>query len=250
MVRCLVEASAASGLFYRSSLAIPWRRLPGVKLSITIKGIPINDGDGNHSMKSAASFLLVALAAIASCTLLVAVIGATVGYGLGKINPSYYRSVFRNGREAGFDPVSIGVGQGLTQGTAGGVVVGLALVALLSWRETRRQRSEGTPPRVDNQPDRVLIIAWAGFCSTVFLLVIGFCFTSGLIVGEFRGEGGAYYRQYENEREAVTPILATHPAFTRIEAAQSPAGGVYLTGEVPQARGPGPSTKRHYPGGR
>jgi hypothetical protein len=89
MVGCLVEASAAGGLFYRSSLAIPWRRLPGVTLSITIKAIPtINVGDGNHSMKSAASFLLGALAAIASCTLLLAVIGASVGYGLGKFNPS------------------------------------------------------------------------------------------------------------------------------------------------------------------
>jgi hypothetical protein len=183
-------------------------------------------------MKPAATFLGVALATLACCTLLVAAIGASVGYGLGAFAPGYYRSVFRNGREPGFDPVSIGVGQGLTQGTVGGVVVGLAVVALLSWRETRRQRSATLTPRGDAHPDRVLVIGWIGLALTSFLLATGFCFTSGFIFGIFRGEGGAYYRQYEDENEAVTPILASDPAFGMITANQHSAGGVYLSGEV------------------
>jgi hypothetical protein len=38
--------------------------------------------------------------------------------------------VFNNGSAQGFDPVAVGIGQGLTQGIGAGVVTGLVLVAL------------------------------------------------------------------------------------------------------------------------
>ena len=82
----------------------------------------------------------VAIATIAACTLLLACIGGGIGWALGTFAPGYYRSVFRNGEEAGFDPVSVGIGQGLTQGTTGGVVVGLIVVALFIWRDSRRRQ--------------------------------------------------------------------------------------------------------------
>jgi hypothetical protein len=88
-----------------------------------------------------------AIATIIGCTLLLAAIGASVGYGLGTFAPGYYRTVFRSSHKPGFDPVTFGVGQGVTQGVVGGVVVGLAVVALLCWRG-RRSRA-GAINRLD-----------------------------------------------------------------------------------------------------
>ncbi len=87
-----------------------------------------------------------AVATIAACTAILAGIGGGIWWALGTFAPGYYRSVFRSGNEPWFDPVSVGVGQGLTQGTAGGVVVGLVVVALFIWRDTRAQRQSATPP--------------------------------------------------------------------------------------------------------
>lgn len=86
-----------------------------------------------------------AVATIAACTTLLAIIGGGIGWGLGTFVPDYYRSVFRNGNDPGFDPMSVGVGQGVTQGTTGGVVVGLVVVALFVWRETRLSRPTARP---------------------------------------------------------------------------------------------------------
>ena len=42
-----------------------------------------------------------AVGTITGCTLLIAAVGASVGYALGTLAPGYYRSVFRGGREPG-----------------------------------------------------------------------------------------------------------------------------------------------------
>src|SRR5262245_26177063 len=82
-----------------------------------------------------------ALAVLLGVAVLLGAVGTAIGYGLGRFNPGYYRAIFAHGHNPEFDPVEVGVGLGLTQGTAGGVVVGLALVALLCWRDTRLQRN-------------------------------------------------------------------------------------------------------------
>jgi len=84
--------------------------------------------------------VMVAVATVTACTVLLAGVGAGIGWAVGTYSPGYYRSVFRSGNEPWFDPVAVGVGLGLTQGVAGGVVVGLAVVAILTWREVRLHR--------------------------------------------------------------------------------------------------------------
>lgn len=177
----------------------------------------------------------IALATIVQCTLLVAAFGAVAGYTLGTLAPGYYRSVFRSGREPGFDPVRVGVGQGLTQGTAGGVVVGLAVVALLCWRDLRLQRSNDLPAPADGTPAtprattrRVLLAAGSA-------LALGFCLCIGVGLGLLGGERGAYHRRFLEEREAVAPLLASDPAFAGVALHEYSAGGLYLLGEVPTA---------------
>ena len=62
-------------------------------------------------------------------------LGALIGYLTGTYMPSYYWDTVWNGRE-GFNPVAVGVGQGLTRGLGIGVFVGLAIpiIAVVSQR--------------------------------------------------------------------------------------------------------------------
>jgi hypothetical protein len=173
-----------------------------------------------------------AIATIVGCMLLIAAIGATVGYTLGTLAPDYYRSVFHAGREPRFDPVSVGVGQGLTQGTAGGAVLGLAVVALLCWRELRL-RPVGEPATADVHPvmsrvtnQRVLLVAGSA-------LALGFCLCAGVVLGLLGGERGAYHRRFLEEQEAIMPLLAGDATFAGVQVHEYSAGGVWLSGEVP-----------------
>lgn len=74
---------------------------------------------------------------IAVTSILFAIIGATVGYLIGAKMPGYYRSVFEGGDSAHFDPIAVGFGQGLTQGMALGVTIGLVLVLAGWWKEAK-----------------------------------------------------------------------------------------------------------------
>ena len=176
-----------------------------------------------------------AFATIVGCTLLLAGVGAGVGYGLGVFAPDYYRGVFARGREPGFDPVSVGVGQGVTQGTAGGVAVGVALVAIFCWRQTQLDRL-ARPPADPPEPQptwqstaRRVLLALGG------LLVLGFCTGSGVFAWVLIRTTEAYHSRYLEERDALAPVLAGDPAFAGVEVHEYSGGGVYLSGEVPTA---------------
>ncbi len=56
----------------------------------------------------------IAIATIIGCTLALAAIGGSIGFGVGGLAPSYYRAVFRGGTDPWFDPVAVGLSQGLT----------------------------------------------------------------------------------------------------------------------------------------
>ncbi len=75
-------------------------------------------------------------------------IGTAIGAMLGAFVPGYYRSVFAEGSSANFDPLAVGIGQGLTQGAAGGTIVGLVVVGLYLWRlsETGKRIADNGEP--------------------------------------------------------------------------------------------------------
>lgn len=86
------------------------------------------------------------IAIVAATTTAGILVGAGIGYLLGVFVPGYYRTVFSGGSRPGFDPVAVGLGQGATQGTVLGVVVGLLLVAGIAWFKLRSrslQRRDG-----------------------------------------------------------------------------------------------------------
>ena len=170
-----------------------------------------------------------ALVTIMSCVLTMALVGAVVGFSLGRFVPNYYRTVFRNSRHLQIDPVSMGIGQGLSQGTAGGAIVGLVLVAILCWRETRlhgRNISDPTTHTSEWFAKKFLL----GFC---LLLAIGFGLCIGGVLGLLTGEYGAYQRLYLEQYDIVAPTLASDPAFAKVEVLERSDGGIWLLGEVP-----------------
>lgn len=78
-----------------------------------------------------------ALIAVLLTTTAFALLGLAIGFGLGSLAPNFYRDTFEDGHSAEFDPVAMGVGLGVTQGAAGGAFIGLVLVCIRSWYETR-----------------------------------------------------------------------------------------------------------------
>lgn len=73
------------------------------------------------------------LLTVFASTLFFLALGGATGYYLGRYQPGYYRSVFSNGDEATFDPLAVGIGQGVTQGVVCGGLVGLAVILLQAW---------------------------------------------------------------------------------------------------------------------
>jgi len=66
-----------------------------------------------------------------------AAIGGMLGYALGVLAPDYYRIMFRIPTRYEGDLVQLGVGLGLTQGFAAGLLVGLAIVVVVAWYNLR-----------------------------------------------------------------------------------------------------------------
>jgi hypothetical protein len=71
------------------------------------------------------------------CTLTGTLYGGTLGYVVGQWFPDYYRAVFHRLSDGPCNPTSMGVGQGVSTGSFGGIVVGLVLVALFVLQESR-----------------------------------------------------------------------------------------------------------------
>ena len=74
--------------------------------------------------------LLWSLVTVFGSASLGGLIGLGIGAALGAFNPGYYRSVFSRGGDPNFDPIAVGIGQGLTQGVVFGGIIGLILVAM------------------------------------------------------------------------------------------------------------------------
>ena len=80
------------------------------------------------------------IAIVAGTTAAIGLLGLTIGFLIGRFAPGYYRAVFPRVDDARFDPVALGVGLGLTQGTAAGVALGLTIVVVIAWFKLRERR--------------------------------------------------------------------------------------------------------------
>ncbi|QDV27578.1 hypothetical protein Q31a_59700 [Aureliella helgolandensis] len=103
---------------------------------------PYNSPQNDAIPPAPPRLLLWSLGAVFGAAGVGGVLGLLVGAGLGTFAPGYYRSVFAGGTSPTFDPVAVGIGQGLTQGIVFGGLIGLALVAMFYW-----YRSHSKSPR-------------------------------------------------------------------------------------------------------
>lgn len=71
--------------------------------------------------------------------------GALAGYALGAFAPDYYRAVFHIPPQVDIDPKQAGLGLGLTQGSAAGLVVGLTIVIAVAWFNSRSAAHTAAP---------------------------------------------------------------------------------------------------------
>ena len=74
---------------------------------------------------------------LVSTTLFFTILGGVVGLILGKYLPNYYKYIFRDGDDTEFDPLAVGVGQGLTQGITAGAIIAVILLVVMVWHDVR-----------------------------------------------------------------------------------------------------------------
>lgn len=90
-----------------------------------------------------------ALLTVAVSALLAGAVGAGVGYALDHWTPSFFRILWPGRPGDPADPVEVGLGLGISQGLVWGVVVGLLVVAIVAWHDTRipatRDKRSDTP---------------------------------------------------------------------------------------------------------
>jgi hypothetical protein len=176
--------------------------------------------------------ILRAIAIVAICTLLAASIGAGTGFGLGAFAPDYYRGVAVNGKEPWFDPISFGIGQGLSQGIVGGLATGLFLVATFSWRDVRLHGSAANPLPSDSDEAKSSLVAWRLFVFACLLLGFGLLLPAAGLVGIIIDGFSNNHHRYLEEGDAIARLVAADPAFSEIEILEDSRGGVYLSGDV------------------
>ncbi len=79
------------------------------------------------------------------------VCGALVGYLLAVGAPDYYRTVFHVAPDVIFNPVHVGIGLGLTEGSMAGLLVGVVIVVTVAWYDSRVQ-NHSLMPDSDHAP--------------------------------------------------------------------------------------------------
>ena len=83
-----------------------------------------------------------ALTTVAGTGIGFGVAGSLIGALLGRIAPGFYQQMLPLRDPANFNPVEVGIGLGLTNGLGWGLAIGVLLVAIIAWKDTRLARKE------------------------------------------------------------------------------------------------------------
>lgn len=78
-----------------------------------------------------------ALTWMAISAVLFCMIGGVIGFATGILMPEYFQSLQNPTAQSEFDPVAVGIGQGLIGGFITGTVAGLLMASIAMWREVR-----------------------------------------------------------------------------------------------------------------
>lgn len=160
--------------------------------------------------------------------------GGCVGSVLGIVAPDYYRTVLLHGRDRELNPVQAGLGLGVTQGCAVGLVVALLVVVLFAWRDLRRANGAAQPVASASATGswrtlRLVVGAVLGLVA--FSGISGVAFVMGGIVGQtqlYESQGRARIQRIEK--------LVSRDVYPQLESGRTSAGEAYLQGTVRDAR--------------
>jgi hypothetical protein len=83
-----------------------------------------------------------ALATVAGTGIGFGIAGSLIGALLGRIAPGFYQQMLPLRDPVHFNPVEVGIGLGLTNGLGWGLAIGVLLVAIIAWKDTRLARKE------------------------------------------------------------------------------------------------------------
>jgi hypothetical protein len=155
------------------------------------------------------------LGTIVASTAVFAIGGGAIGLAIGTFWPGYYASVFPGiADEPGFDPVSLGLGLGLSQGAIAGLLIGCFVALLAAWVSVHRAAnadptaSKGADAS-DPEPTRKRPIRLTGCllqtCAAVLILAFGLFV--GFVAGSISGELGVYTRMRRDIARQVEPVL-------------------------------------------
>jgi hypothetical protein len=169
------------------------------------------------------SLTLVVASSLTFCAL-----GAFLGFCVAAAFPEYYESVLRNGTSPAFRPIPVAIGLGAIQGAGTGVAVGLSLVCLFIWKDTRDTGAEKI------QADRSSSVRLGNALTTiVVLLLFGACTYVAYLAGGMVGQVQVYGRLNSMQVDRVNQVLASGN-YPRIEAGTSKRY-VFITGEISSA---------------
>ncbi len=86
--------------------------------------------------------LTKALATVVGTAIGFGISGTFIGAFLGRVAPSFFRQLLPLRDPANFNPVELGIGLGLTNGLGWGLAIGILIVAIIAWKETRLARKD------------------------------------------------------------------------------------------------------------
>ena len=86
--------------------------------------------------------LFKALATVVGTSIGFGIVGTGIGAFLGKFTPGFFLHLFPLRDVENLNPLEFGVGLGLVNGLTWGLVIGVLVVGIVSWRETRLVRKD------------------------------------------------------------------------------------------------------------
>jgi hypothetical protein len=159
-----------------------------------------------------------------------ACVDAAIGATIATVAPEYYRSIFRNGHLPSFNPLHVGIGLGATQGVAAGIVISIAVLAMLSWRDICAARAQVDKDSANTIPRPALWrvhTVWSVVTATSVVLVSVTMFIFGAIVGQQQ----LYQSWTDQKLQKLSKILESR-SFEGVETDSSSAAQVYLEGTI------------------
>ena len=87
--------------------------------------------------------LFKALATVVGTAIGFGIAGTGIGAFLGRFTPAFFR-LFPFRDLENLNPLELGIGLGLVNGLIWGLLIGVAVVGIVSWRETRMSRKDQT----------------------------------------------------------------------------------------------------------